>query len=97
MLGEEVDGGAGGSCILGGVIGCQLLDSHHPGAAILGPANLLLDKDRGFGDGLLDGLFLSELVDGLLVVGGTPTKPVHTTLKGVVTGLPHVLVLGHYF
>jgi len=97
VLREEVNRGAGGSGILGGVVGSQLLDSHHPGAAILGSANLLLDENGSLSDGLLDSLLLGELVDSLLVVGGAPTKPIHTTLKGVVTGLPHVLVLGHYF
>merc|ERR1719151_306076 len=97
VLGEEVNGSAGGGGILGGVVSCQLLHSHHPGAAILGSTDLLLDKDGGLSGLLGNNRLLCELVDGLLVVGGAPAEPVHAALKSVVPGLPRVLVLGHYF
>merc|ERR1719220_1635299 len=97
VLGEVVDGGAGGGGVLGWVVSRQLLRSHHPGAAILGSTDLLLDEDWALGGGLLDSGLLGELVDGLLVVGGALTEPVHSALKRVVTWLPLVLVLSHYF
>merc|ERR1719225_131958 len=95
VLGEEVDGGAGSGGILGGVVIGQLLDPHHPGAAILGSTNLLLHKHWRLGSGLLSVGLLGELVDGLLVVSGALTKPVHSCLQGVVTWLPFILVLSH--
>merc|ERR1719222_1065782 len=97
VLGEEVNGGAGGGGVLGGIVSCQLLHSHHPGVAILGSTDPLLDKDGGLRGLLSDNRLLCELVDGLLVVGGAPAEPVHAALKGVVPGLPRVLVLSHYF
>merc|ERR1719222_1480521 len=97
VLGEEVNGGAGGGGVLGGGVSCQLLHSHHPGVAILGSTDPLLDKDGGLRGLLSDNRLLCELVDGLLVVGGAPAEPVHAALKGVVPGLPRVLVLSHYF
>merc|ERR1719219_1361471 len=93
VLGEVVDGGAWGGGVLGGVVSRQLLHSHHSGAAILGSTDLLLDEDWALGGGLLDSGLLGELVDGLLVVGGALTEPVHAALKRVVTWLPLVLVL----
>merc|ERR1719151_62126 len=97
VLRKEVNGGAGGGGVLGGVVSCQLLHSHHPGVTILGSTDLLLDKDGGLSDLLSDSRLLCELVDGLLVVGGAPAEPVHAALKSVVPGLPRVLVLSHYF
>ena len=47
------------------------------------------------GDGLLDSLFLGELVDSLLVVGGALAEPVDSTVQGIVTRLALVLVLSH--
>ena len=93
---EEVLGGALGQSVHGGDIVGQLLSTDHPGTAVLGSSDLLLDEDgRGLDEGLLDGL-LGELVDGLLVVHAAPAEPVNSALKSVVPGLARVLVLGHF-
>merc|ERR1719322_670586 len=89
-----------GSCswgFLSGIIISQLLDTDHTGATILGYSDLLLHENRLGGGGLLCNLLLGEFVNGFLVVCRALTEPVHTTLKGVITGLALILVLSHYF
>merc|ERR1719410_58338 len=94
VLREEVDGGSLGCGVSGGVVVGQLLDADHSGAAVLGSTNLLLDEDLLLCSGWLGDL-LGELVDGLLVVGGTLAEPVDSTLQGIVTWLTLVFVLRH--
>ena len=75
MVGKEVLGGARGGGVHGGDVVGQLLGSDHPGAAVLGASDLLLNKHGGLlGSGLLVHL-LGELVDCLLVVHAALSEP----------------------
>ena len=95
MLREEVDGGSLGGSVHGGIVIGQLLHADHAGAPVLGSSNLLLNEDWLLCSGRLLSDLLGELVDGLLVVGGTLAEPVDPTLQGIVTWLALIFVLGH--
>merc|ERR1719341_3078842 len=83
VVGEEVLGGAGGSSVHSWDVVGQLLGADHASSSVLGSTNLLLNKDSG----LLGGSLLVHLLG----------KPVDSTFKSIVSGLAHVLVLGHCF
>merc|ERR1711915_917345 len=72
---EAAGGGPLGSRSSGGVVVGQLLNANHPGSAVLGTANLLLNEAGDGLRGLLGSLLLDELVDGLLVVHAGAAKP----------------------
>ena len=75
MVGKEVLGGTRGGSVHGWDVVGQLLGSDHPGAAVLGASDLLLNKHGGLlGSGLLVHL-LGELVDCLLVVHAALSEP----------------------
>merc|ERR1719150_1894619 len=85
MVGKEVLGGTRGGSVHGGDVVGQLLGSDHPGAAVLGASDLLLNKHGG----LLGSGLLGELVDCLLVVHAALSEPVDSTFKSIVAGLAH--------
>merc|ERR1719411_2218678 len=95
VLREEVDGGSLGGRGNGGVVVSQLLHADHAGASIFGSSDLLLNEDLLLCSSGLRSDLLGELVDGLLVVGGTLAEPVNSTVQGIVTRLARVFVLGH--
>merc|ERR1719284_555069 len=97
VAGKEVLGGASSGGVNSWDVIGQLLDADHAGFAVLGASHLLLDEHDGLLGGSLLVHLLGELVDGLLVVHASLAKPVHSSLESIVTGLAHVLVLGHGF
>ena len=96
VLGEEVDGCSWCCRSNGGEVVGQLVDSHHPGATILGSSNLLFNKHWLLVSGLLCNLLFGEFINGFFVVGGALAKSVDTTLKSIVSGLSLVLVFSHF-
>merc|ERR1719472_760791 len=97
VVGEEVLGGAGGSSVHSWDVVGQLLGADHASSSVLGSTNLLLNKDSGLLGGSLLVHLLGKLVDRLLVVHAALAEPVDSTFKSIVSGLAHVLVLGHCF
>merc|ERR1719415_273706 len=80
VLREEVHGGSLGGRVHGGVVIGQLLGADHAGATVLGSTDLLLHEDLLLCSSRLLSDLLNELVDGLLVVGGTLAKPIDSTV-----------------
>ena len=72
----------------------QALDTDHTCTSVLSSIDLLFNKSRCRLGGLLGGLLLDELVDGLLVVSLGLTETVNTAFQSVISGLTNVLIFG---
>ena len=72
----------------------QALDTDHTCTSVLRSIDLLLNKGRCRLGGLLSGLLLDELIDGLLVVSLGLTETVNTAFQSVISGLTNVLIFG---
>ena len=70
----------------------QALDTDHTFASVLGSIDGLFNESRCRLDGLLGGLLLDELIDGLLMVSFGLTETVNTAFQSVISGLTNVLI-----
>merc|ERR1712227_49167 len=94
LLGEKLFGSSSGRLVQCRYVISQALDTDHTCTSVLCSIDLLFNKSRCRLGGLLGGLLLDELVDGLLVVSLGLTETVNTAFQSVISGLTNVLIFG---